>query len=241
MRPEDDERDKQDAQSDEDLGFFQRWSRRKQAAVRGEPAESLVPEQQAEDNPESGAGPAVEAQQKSAENAADPKPADAQPEPPGDEDMPPLESIDQGGSVAAFFSPKVSEGLRRSALRRLWRQPEFSAEDLLDDYARDYTGREPLGDIVTAEMRYRAEQLRQRMERKLKEGLAESDQAVEPDQVDAERVAASADPAGSEPALDRADAEPEERTLAGSPDRSADQGPDASDPDSASESGRGRV
>ena len=167
--------------------------------------------------------------------------ASAEPEPPGDEDMPPLESIDQGGSVAAFFSPKVSEGLRRSALRRLWRQPEFSAEDLLDDYARDYTGREPLGDIVTAEMRYRAEQLRQRMERKLKEGLAESDQAVEPDQVDAERVAASADPAGSEPALDRADAEPEERTLAGSPDRSADQGPDATDPDSASESGRGRA
>ena len=171
MSPADDERDEQAARPDEGLGFVQRWSRRKQAAARGEPVAPLAPEQQAEETPETSDGPAVEAQQAGAEADVYPEPADAEPEPPGDEDMPPLESIDQGGSVAAFFSSRVSAGLRRAALRRLFSQPEFSGEDLLDDYARDYTQRAPLGDIVTADMRYRAEQARKLAERKLKAAL----------------------------------------------------------------------
>jgi hypothetical protein len=172
MSAADDKRDEETG-SDEDLGFLQRWSRRKQAAVRAEPEDSLPAEPEADEPSEGVDADEGEAAQVTAETAAD-----VEPEPPSDEDMPPLESIDQGGSVAAFFSPRVSAGLRRAALRRLFAQPEFSGEDLLDDYARDYTKRAPLGDIVTADMRYRAEQARKLAERKLKAAL-EADEAAE--------------------------------------------------------------
>lgn len=209
--------------SDDDEGFLQRWSRRKHQAARGKlEAEDLAPgDGDGDDSVDTTtvdvvADPAVQP------DAA----ATVEPEPPGDDDMPPLESIDEGGSVKDFFSPNVSEGLRRSALRRLWRQPEFLAEDLLDDYARDYSKREPLGNIVTAEMRYRAEQLRQRMERKLKEGLAETDEDVAPDRLHTERVAATENPAAPEDAIEDSNVESDAQVLADAARRPADP-PDA--------------
>jgi hypothetical protein len=155
----------------EDEGFLQRWSRRKQSALRDEEQDSggETPES-AEVADESGAvaqNPPVDAPS----DDGDGQPA-AEAEPPGDEDMPPLESIDQGGSVQPFFSPRVSEGLRRAALRRLFRQPKYNVVDMLDDYAEDYSKPAALGSIVTADMRYRAEQAAKRAERKLKDALA---------------------------------------------------------------------
>lgn len=204
-------------------GFLSRWARRKQAAGyagqdeagTGEDSETLG--QVAESPPMSpeGDSDATEAQ------------PDAAPEPPGDEDMPPLESIDEGGSVAAFLSPKVSASLRRTALRRLWRQPEFSGEDMLDDYALDYTNREPLGDIVTAEMKYRAEQLRKRMERKMNEGLAQDEQWAGVD--DAESVAAAEQPVASADAAEEKEPSGDDQALTGRTDAdSDDHRPDAS-------------
>lgn len=221
--------DKPESDAHGDEGFLSRWARRKQAAGyagqdeagTGEDSETL--EQVAESPPESpeGDSDATEAQ------------PDATPEPPGDEDMPPLESIDEGGSVAAFLSPKVSASLRRTALRRLWRQPEFSGEDMLDDYALDYTKREPLGDIVTAEMKYRAEQLRKRMERKMKEGLAQDEQPAEADE--AESVAATEQPVVSENAVEDKDASGDDQALAGTTD--AESGSDERASDAPPESG----
>lgn len=159
----------------EDEGFLERWSRRKQSALRddevSEDDASPAPEVDEEAGPaessaaEPGAGPASEPE------------LELEPEPPGDEDMPPLESIDESGSVAAFLSPRVSEGLRRAALRRLFRQPKYNVVDMLDDYAEDYSKPVALGSVVTADMRYRAEQAAKRIERKLKESLAEPNEA----------------------------------------------------------------
>ncbi|TVS12574.1 MAG: DUF3306 domain-containing protein [Wenzhouxiangella sp.] len=148
-----------------DESFLERWSRRKQGSLSGDvddPVDEERVESAAEDGeavdqavteiqPESGSGP--------------------EPEPPGDEDMPPLESIDQGGSVAAFFSPNVSASLRRAALRRLFKHPEVNSLEALDDYAEDYRTIVPLGATITADMRYRAEQARKLLERKLKARL----------------------------------------------------------------------
>ncbi|HMA98296.1 MAG TPA: DUF3306 domain-containing protein [Wenzhouxiangella sp.] len=163
----------------EDEGFLQRWSRRKQASVH----EDEAADADADESESESSGSQHETVK---DDTAQPADADLglqdesevaaqEPEPPGDEDMPPLESIDQGGSVTPFMSPRVSEGLRRAALRRLFSQPKYNVVDMLDDYAEDYSKPVALGDIVTSDMRYRAEQAAKRMKEKLKESLAEKD------------------------------------------------------------------
>ena len=74
-----------------------------------------------------------------------------------DEDMPPLERLDENSDYSGFLSPGVSEGLRRRALRKLFMSAVFNVRDGLDDYDEDFTNFEALGDIVTSDMRHQAE------------------------------------------------------------------------------------
>ena len=87
----------------------------------------------------------------------------AAPMPLGDDDMPPLDTLGQESNVSAFFSPRVSETLRRAALRRIFHQPSFNVTDGLDDYAVDYRHLQPLGDIVTSDMRLQMERAKERL------------------------------------------------------------------------------
>ena len=66
--------------------------------------------------------------------------------------MPPVESLDAGADVGAFLSPKVSDALRKRALRAVFRQARFNVRDGLDDYDEDFTAFPPLAKM-TAEMR----------------------------------------------------------------------------------------
>ncbi len=76
-------------------------------------------------------------------------------EPPlTDADMPPLDSLDAESDYSGFLSPKVSDTLRRAALRKLFHSAQFNVVDGLDEYADDFTQFETLGDIVTADMRH---------------------------------------------------------------------------------------
>ncbi len=170
----------------EDEGFLQRWSRRKQGIDRDDEEPNAADHEQAAPSAEDPVDGPDEAL------AADSE-AEPEPEPPGDEDMPPLESIDEGGSVAAFFSPRVSEGLRQAALRRLFRQPKYNVVDILDDYAEDYSKPVAMGNILTADMRYQAEQARKRLEARLKEGLAEKEDGAEEPADEPQTVASTAD------------------------------------------------
>ena len=124
--------------------FLRRFSRRKQEA-RSE----ILDEQH-------GAGKSAAALQSKTPSANVP-PELPEVDPPGDDDMPSLESLTADSDYSAFFSPKVSESLRRSALRRLWQIGDFGVADGLDIYAADYTRFEALGDLVTAEMKHRVE------------------------------------------------------------------------------------
>ena len=74
-----------------------------------------------------------------------------------DEDMPPLESLDEGSDYSGFLSPGVSEGLRRRALRKLFMSATFNVPDGLDDYDDDFTSFQALGDILTSDMKHQAE------------------------------------------------------------------------------------
>lgn len=140
----------------EEQGFVQRWSRRKQQAEgRSELAESPEPDPPAEP-----------------------------PAPLTDADMPPLESLTEASDFSGFLSSGVSEELRRLALRKLFHSAAFNVRDGLNDYDEDFTTFEKLGDIVTAEMRHRAEQ----EARRLAEAAAETAEAPQ------ERVETAAEP-----------------------------------------------
>jgi hypothetical protein len=107
--------------------FLQRWSRRKQQAEGAK-----------EDNP-----------------SADTVPSETAQAMPGDEEMPPLESLDEHSDYSPFFSPQVSETLRRMALRKLFHGSLFNVTDQLDDYDEDFRDLAALGTLIPQEMRQR--------------------------------------------------------------------------------------
>jgi hypothetical protein len=74
-----------------------------------------------------------------------------------------------------FFSPEVSEQLRRVALRKLFHLPQFNIVDGLDDYDDDYTTFEALGEIVTADMRHQMELEQEQLASSQAEDVAEAD------------------------------------------------------------------
>ena len=97
-----------------------------------------------------------------------------------DADMPPLETMNEDSDYTGFLSPKVTEALRKQALRKLFGSPAFNIRDGLDDYDGDYTYFEKLGDIITADMRHQMEmESRRRLEQ-----LAEQETTEEEQQLD---------------------------------------------------------
>ncbi|MDT8409157.1 MAG: DUF3306 domain-containing protein [Wenzhouxiangellaceae bacterium] len=167
--PDDASPDNQSGISDEH--FARRWLRRKShssdasaAAEPGAPSSLPLP---TETNSDADAAEDAAAARPTAEpaDAGAPKMPDASgPEALGDEDMPSLESIDRGGPIDAFFSPRVSESLRQAALQRLFRRPSLNVMDGLDDYCEDYRNFTALGSLVTADMRHRMAHIAKRLE-----------------------------------------------------------------------------
>jgi hypothetical protein len=133
--------DEQPAPHEED-NFISRWSRRKQEAGR----DSALSEEKT---------PIADV------IAEEPLLTDA--------DMPAIESLTEDSDYSGFLSPKVSEALRKQALRKLFHSPGFNVRDGLDDYDGVYTEFEKLGDIVTADMRHQLEMEAQRRARQLAE------------------------------------------------------------------------
>ena len=123
----------------EEGSFLQRWSKRKAqvaAEEQSKPENKIVAEIQ-------------DAPEKPSEQPSKQELTDA--------DMPPLDTLDEHSDYSVFFSPKVSEELRRRALRKLFHNPAYNITDGLDDYAGDYTQFAKLGNVITQDMRYIAE------------------------------------------------------------------------------------
>lgn len=129
-------------------GFVSRWSRRKREARAG----VIAPGADAGEAPDAGLVPESDSPlpHSTAPPADSPTHPPAEPVPP-----PPLESLDGDSDYSAFLSPKVSEELRRLALRKLFGSSKFNLRDGLDDYDDDYRIFASLGDIVPAHMRRR--------------------------------------------------------------------------------------
>ena len=69
------------------------------------------------------------------------------------------------------------------ALRKLFHLPQFNFRDGLDDYAEDYTNFEPLGDIITADMRHRMERELKALKDRLQTETGGKDENEEPVEV----------------------------------------------------------
>ena len=140
----------------EDEEFLARWSKRKALAREGvelpEPDDDVAED---DGDPAGGADDTAAESRQDTDGRGREMPA-AAPE------LPPIESLGEDSDYAAFLAAGVPADVQREALRKLFRSPKFNVRDGLDDYDLDFSSPEPLGDIVTAEMRHR---LRQELER----------------------------------------------------------------------------
>ena len=96
-----------------------------------------------------------------------------------DEDLPDVESLHEGSDFKGFMSPGVSDKLRKLALRKLFAGAGFNIRDGLDDYDEDFTNFEPLGDIVTCDMKHRAEVEEEKRQKAIAEAEAAEREAEE--------------------------------------------------------------
>ncbi len=134
--------------SEADEAFLARWSRRKHQVGQGRlPARAEAQPEPSDVDASAG--------------RADAEPADPAPA-ADDASLPPPESLESDSDFSAYLSARVSSGLRRAALKRLFSLPEFNVRDGLDDYDDDYTAFKSLGDTLTADMKHHAERLRER-------------------------------------------------------------------------------
>ena len=159
-------------------GFLARWSRRKSVVS--------AREQAAHEEPQPDAHSIADTQSGAVTAAASDEKTDA--------DMLPIESLDEKSDYSVFMSPKVSEHLRRAALRKLFHMPAFNITDGLDDYDEDFRKVQLLGDVITADMRHQMERKQEEARRKLAE--AQSGEATA--QTEDTDVAAGAKSAGGE-------------------------------------------
>ena len=113
-------------------GFYQRWSALKQqqdeTRETDESGESLATTPATEDKPVL-----------------------------SEKDLPDVETLDENSNFADFLNADIGEELRNRALRKLFHLAVFNSRDGLDDYDDDFTEFEPLGSIVTADMKHQEE------------------------------------------------------------------------------------
>src|SRR5713226_1004824 len=122
-------------ESDGEPGFLRRWSRRKaQARQVPKPQPSTPPNEPTPEAVSAEAAPVIK------QDATD-------------SDLPPIDQLDENSDYSAFMSPKVSEHLRRTALRKLFHTPQFNVIDPVDQFALDWNGFTPLGAIATQDRR----------------------------------------------------------------------------------------
>lgn len=186
--------------ANEQEGFLSRWSRRKAMSRDGvelpEPDLEEAPLEQAEPGALAEAPFADPSDNALAETTSEPVEAPA---------LPPLDSLHEDSDYSAFLKAGVPPDLQRDALRKLFRSPKFNVRDGLDDYDLDYSQHEPLGNIVTAEMR-------RRIAREL-ERLAELDETADAPDAAVAAVAADTPEAANDEAdnnQEQADSEPDD-------------------------------
>lgn len=161
-------------------GFMSRWSRRKQQEEQ-KTSDAIAETDVSDGMQDTGTNVVVDDTTVPAqEDAADLDTAvstidDSEEELLTDEDMPAIDTITSNGDVSMFFNRGVSRELRKAALKHLFSLPALNITDGLNDYDEDYTTFEPLGDIVTSDMKFHAERKARLAEEEEARRLAEAE------------------------------------------------------------------
>lgn len=69
-------------------------------------------------------------------------------------ELPPLESLNFDSDFGAFMHAKVDAGIRRAALKTLFRDPRFNVMDGLDVYIDDYSKEDPIPAAMLAGLQH---------------------------------------------------------------------------------------
>jgi hypothetical protein len=68
--------------------------------------------------------------------------------------LPSLESLNFESDFGAFLRAKVDEGVKRAALKKLFRDPRFNVMDGLDVYIDDYSKEDPIPPGMLAQLQH---------------------------------------------------------------------------------------
>lgn len=98
-------------------------------------------------------------------------------------ELPPIDQLTPESDFRPFMDPRVPDALRRVALKKLYADPHFNIQDMLDDFAEDYTLLEALPPGMASKLAHARRTLL---------GQDETDriEAEEAEQAAAERIAA---------------------------------------------------
>ncbi len=166
-RPSTADRDQAATESGDGDAFLSRWARRKRVARAGGDPDAQEPERPLDGEMLAKAAPSVGDEPLEGD--------DRQPVELTDEDMPAVDAIDENTDMSGFFSPKVTDVVKKAALRKFFHSPAFNIVDGLDDYDDDFRNFAALGDIITSDMRSQMEREAERA----RESLAEDAQAAD--------------------------------------------------------------
>ena len=121
-----------------------RWSRRKREAARGAPAAPASAEASPALPVATQASAAIVSGDAAAMPAQSAVTTPAAGAPAAVEPLPPVDSLTFDSDFAAFMQPKVDEGTKRAALKKLFSNEHFNVMDGLDIYVGDYTQPDPM-------------------------------------------------------------------------------------------------
>lgn len=121
--------------------FLSRWSRRKLAsrAGPGRPTADAVPAKAGIQSP---APPEAQSPNAPAGTQSSPQASETALKPPAP--LPSVQSLTPESDFTPFMRSEVDPGLRRQALRTLFRDPRFNVMDGLDVYIDDYSKPDPI-------------------------------------------------------------------------------------------------
>lgn len=95
--------------------------------------------------------------------------------------LPPLESLTADSDFSGFLHPKVDEGLRRAALKKLFSDPQFNVMDGLDTYIDDYSVSDPIPEALLKQLRHAQDIIHAGKERREEAAKAEAAQLAAAD------------------------------------------------------------
>jgi hypothetical protein len=73
---------------------------------------------------------------------------------PAPAELPALEGLSFESDFRAFMHAKVDDGIRRAALKKLFRDPRFNVMDGLDVYIDDYSKEDPIAPALLAQLEH---------------------------------------------------------------------------------------